>query len=311
MINKYDQEFNDEQEDILMSYLNTDYISMAYTDDCVLSSSSEGSTPSTSPKPNYMDESASSSQIDDFHQPWVSNHESYVVDASHISCLQQNMVTCYPFIIPSSFLSAPDKYIKQEPPSPLSDLPPSPSLSSQSDSEHPKKKRGRKKREVLLANAISPSSVYVPSVKQLPSILPAKPAPVAVSNIHKTEGKEEVSSSPHELALNALKAANFAKRQERLIKNRAAALLSRKRKREHLNALEEERNGLVNENQFLKKKLMDMERINSELQNKLNRHDTSHTHGTLLMIILFSFVMFILPNAQTHVNGLPLLVSPR
>ena len=53
------------------------------------------------------------------------------------------------------------------------------------------------------------------------------------------------------------------KRQERLIKNRAAALLSRKRKREHLDELEQKVEALSAENCELKRKI-------SELEGKLS-----------------------------------------
>lgn len=66
---------------------------------------------------------------------------------------------------------------------------------------------------------------------------------------------EPSHSSPEE----AQKAAAIAKRQERLIKNRAAALLSRKRKREHLNALEEEKQNLSKENEQLKARVAELE----------------------------------------------------
>ncbi|KAG0247502.1 hypothetical protein BG011_001386, partial [Mortierella polycephala] len=50
-----------------------------------------------------------------------------------------------------------------------------------------------------------------------------------------------------------------AKRQERLIKNRAAALLSRKRKREHISLLESHTDLLKNDNQELKERVSELE----------------------------------------------------
>jgi chromosome segregation ATPase len=50
-----------------------------------------------------------------------------------------------------------------------------------------------------------------------------------------------------------------AKRQERLIKNRAAALLSRKRKREHISLLESHTDLLKVDNQDLKERVSELE----------------------------------------------------
>lgn len=50
-----------------------------------------------------------------------------------------------------------------------------------------------------------------------------------------------------------------AKRQERLIKNRAAALLSRKRKREHINLLESHTDLLKTTNQELQERVSELE----------------------------------------------------
>jgi exonuclease I len=59
-----------------------------------------------------------------------------------------------------------------------------------------------------------------------------------------------------------------SKRQERLIKNRAAALLSRKRKREHLQALEQERQWLVKDNEVLKSKTATLEAKVQQLEQE-------------------------------------------
>ncbi|KAJ1918819.1 hypothetical protein H4219_002358 [Mycoemilia scoparia] len=81
------------------------------------------------------------------------------------------------------------------------------------------------------------------------------------------------------------------KRQDRLIKNRAAALLSRKRKREHLESLESTVKVLTEENEELKKKVQELEqqlaqetKENSALKIKLATHDnpvksSSHTES--------------------------------
>ena len=61
-------------------------------------------------------------------------------------------------------------------------------------------------------------------------------------------------------------------KQKRLIQNRISASISRKRKIEKLNKLEQEKQDLINENKsikdeidFVKKKLEDVENINGEL----------------------------------------------
>jgi hypothetical protein len=114
-----------------------------------------------------------------------------------------------------------------------------------------------------------------PPLDQIPSPPPPQPQ-AAVS--------QTPEKSPAELA--------YAKRQERLIKNRAAALLSRKRKREHLTTLEDERQQLVNENQTLHSKVsslearvMSLEQENMELKRRLSpspstavQHKQHHHH---------------------------------
>jgi hypothetical protein len=63
----------------------------------------------------------------------------------------------------------------------------------------------------------------------------------------------------------------YQKRQERLLKNREAAHLSRKRKREQLHMLETHAQELIAENQTLKLKVIELEQLNEKLvkENKL------------------------------------------
>ncbi|KAF8976146.1 hypothetical protein BGZ46_008494 [Entomortierella lignicola] len=88
-----------------------------------------------------------------------------------------------------------------------------------------------------------------------PSIVPALTPSMARSNpvvVKSTLIPEEKPQS--EAAMSAQ-----AKRQERLIKNRAAALLSRKRKREHINLLETHTDILKTTNQELTERVSELE----------------------------------------------------
>ncbi|KAG1043928.1 hypothetical protein G6F25_002041 [Rhizopus arrhizus] len=121
-----------------------------------------------------------------------------------------------------------------------------------------KSKRGRKKRDQQQHSAAC-------TVKQsLVPILPAK------QEIQKEEEQQQQQQQVEK---------EVTKRQERLIKNRAAALLSRKRKREHLNSLEEEKNKLMSENSELRESMNQLARENTELKQKLNNN-----HGIILMV---------------------------
>ncbi|RCH85242.1 hypothetical protein CU098_005294 [Rhizopus stolonifer] len=85
-----------------------------------------------------------------------------------------------------------------------------------------------------------------------------------------------------------------SKRQERLIKNRAAALLSRKRKRDHMNFLEEEKSSLSNENLALKESINLLEKENLVLKGILKSDNKkNYDNGMILMIILYFFALFI------------------
>lgn len=122
----------------------------------------------------------------------------------------------------------------------------------------PKQKRGRKKRNASKDTSAVPLKPPVP-------ILPAIKQEEDEHKIDEQLNREKVVTS-------------LAKRQERLIKNRAAALLSRKRKREHLYSLEQERMKLLDENSDLKEQMNRLERENMQLRQKLK--DNNHSHGS-------------------------------
>ncbi|KAG1462810.1 hypothetical protein G6F56_005434 [Rhizopus delemar] len=142
-----------------------------------------------------------------------------------------------------------------------------------------KKKRGRKKREVQ-------------PVTQ-PSLLAPKPI-VALSPPAENKPEDERDLQQ-------------AKRQERLIKNRAAALLSRKRKREHLDSLEDENKRLSGQVDELEKRVQALEKENFELKQKLGGNTNTRATSLVFMIFFFSFALFTLPsrtlNNQLTVGG--------
>ncbi|CAO3689264.1 unnamed protein product [Rhizopus stolonifer] len=124
-----------------------------------------------------------------------------------------------------------------------------------------KPKRDRKKRD------------NSPCVKPLVPILPAG----QITSEKEDQMKKEAS-----------------KRQERLIRNRAAALLSRKRKRDHMSFLEEEKASLSNENLALKESINLLEKENLVLKEMLkNDNKKNNDNGVILMIILYFFALFI------------------
>ncbi|KAI8334320.1 hypothetical protein BC941DRAFT_472903 [Chlamydoabsidia padenii] len=319
----------EEQDDLILSYLNTDYVSTDMDDELA---------PPCSP---YSTSSASTdaghSSLDTLDQQ--QQQQSLYIQDPFLFHLQttfqeQGLPLPWPALPPfpggndlSCLMNIHPLYI---PPQQQPMTPPRSSSCSSSDSEQSKKKRGgRKKRQVSIAPA---------PIKPLTRILPAANIPtpppkedVQQQDIVKVESSMECDNkSPAEIA--------YAKRQERLIKNRAAALLSRKRKREHLTTLEDERQQLVNENQQLHSKVssleaqvMSLEQENMELKRKLSsssqhKHHHHHHHtslatpkhakttGMVFMIILFSFALFTLPSShssdQLTVGGGTLEKSP-
>ncbi|KAF9570763.1 hypothetical protein EC968_001413 [Mortierella alpina] len=93
-----------------------------------------------------------------------------------------------------------------------------------------------------------------PQVRR-PSIIPALTPSLARSNPVIVKSTLVPDEKPQSEAVMTAQ----AKRQERLIKNRAAALLSRKRKREHINLLESHTDMLKNDNQELRERVSELE----------------------------------------------------
>ncbi|ORX56930.1 hypothetical protein DM01DRAFT_1334491 [Hesseltinella vesiculosa] len=195
--------------------------------------------------------------------------------------------------------------------------PPSRSLSTCSafnDDHQPKKKRNSsiKKRDI----APAPLKPLAPIKSEEPSSPSSSPTiPILITSLDNTLTPDP--SHPPEKSAAELA---YAKRQERLIKNRAAALLSRKRKRDHLTSLEQERQNLIADNDALVSKVaqletrvLSLEQENLELKRKLAlpvkvsptpsslatpKH--AKTTGMVFMIILFSFALFTLPSSHMH-----------
>lgn len=217
---------------------------------------------------------------------------------------------------PSPPVSVHDTFIKQSPPlSPCISLAPAPSTNNNA------------------TGAAGAPGAGAPTLLRRPSIIPALTPSLARSNpviVKSTLIPDEKPQS--EAVLTAQ-----AKRQERLIKNRAAALLSRKRKREHISLLESHTDLLKIDNQDLKERVTELEenvkvlteerdsarkecerlhrqitvlthrpqetRMDMDLERNLRTTDAerglnSKATGVVFMIILFSFALFNLPSGK-------------
>ncbi|KAL1921283.1 uncharacterized protein VTP21DRAFT_10999 [Calcarisporiella thermophila] len=112
------------------------------------------------------------------------------------------------------------------------------------------------RRASLASVAVRPATQILPAVKAEPS------TPAAISSSTSSSSPSLISTSPGTSSNDSQDpalAAAIAKRQERLIKNRAAALLSRKRKREHVTNLEQHNEKLSSENLELKSRIEELE----------------------------------------------------
>ncbi|KAF8929928.1 hypothetical protein BGZ47_000821 [Haplosporangium gracile] len=217
---------------------------------------------------------------------------------------------------PSPPVSVHDAFIKQSPPlSPCISLAPAPSTNNNA------------------TGAAGATGAGVPNLLRRPSIIPALTPSLARSNPVIVKSTLIPDEKPQSEAVMTAQ----AKRQERLIKNRAAALLSRKRKREHISLLESHTDLLKVDNQDLKDRVLELEenvkvlteerdsarqecerlhrqitvlthrphetRMDMDLERNLRTTDTerglnSKATGVVFMIILFSFALFNLPSGK-------------
>ncbi|KAG0086000.1 hypothetical protein BGZ92_008535 [Podila epicladia] len=185
---------------------------------------------------------------------------------------------------------------------------------------------------IMPAQAPSPTPSLAPVRR--PSIVPALTPSLARSNPVIVKSSLIPEEKPQSDAVLTAQ----AKRQERLIKNRAAALLSRKRKREHINLLESHTDLLKMDNQELKERVTELEenvkvlteerdaarkecerlhhqvrvlthrpftdttRMDMDLERNLRNTEerglNSKATGVVFMIILFSFALFNLPSGK-------------
>jgi hypothetical protein len=288
---KPDPEMQEEQEDLIMSYLNADYLS---TDTPLSPPSSTSSSSETTGSPekhcvdDFMLDINSADFLNTVDHPWASTNNNNLFNP----CLPQqhqnqhqiatDLLNVFPFFLPTMGTTPPGQFIP-------------PFNNNQSDPEQPKKKRGRKKREPVVQStlAVQPSLLAPKPLAPRPETsIQIKTEPVIMDQqLHQdkptlagptttTSTTTTAASKPAEQpSLEAQKAAQIQKRQERLIKNRAAALLSRKRKREHLSSLEEEKQVLVMENEklvhkvdTLEHKVDYLEKENSDLKEQLKRY---------------------------------------
>jgi hypothetical protein len=346
--------FQDDQEDLLMSYLNSDYMSTSSAPTCWNTTNNNHVAPPTpSPTPTLVQSPVSTPNIRqnffDIVSP-TSSSWSHLPDSPRgDEYIQQPIIHEFPFLIsnhiqqpilsyngdviyhqptptPHFFSQQQQQQQQQQPASP-------PTSSCSSDGEQPKKRRGRKKRESCASGITTPSPLTpaiiapaAPVVKQLATILPATTTAASANHQQQRQRDEKGSAkitscygnankhtaTPANLvtpalanlkkedqkmdtvaaALDSQKAATIAKRQERLIKNRAAALLSRKRKREHLTALEDQRNGLTNENNALKEKVMQLEKEKLELRNKLDLQQSCDNKSAMIFMVRMASMHF-------------------
>ncbi|KAI8140838.1 hypothetical protein BJV82DRAFT_658869 [Fennellomyces sp. T-0311] len=284
-----------DQEDLFMSYLNTDCMSNASS-----SSSDTSSTPWSSPRKSNSVILTPTGESED--NLWCPNYFAAVAAAARHNvpvssgtlvdpyyAAASSSTSCLP-LPPPELLAAMHQPVMPYIQPYTTTVQHGPDDSQQSQ---PKRKRGRKKRDIsppssntlAIAPAPATSTTTVVNTPSLPTSSSTLSTPDPGDNNSNYNSEDEKA------------AAALAKRQERLIKNRAAALLSRKRKREHVNALEEQ-------NGALKAQVSELESRVQSLTLALNQQKSSATTSVVFMIILFSFAIFSLPR-----TGKPLIRS--
>lgn len=306
----------EEQEDLIMSYLNADYLS---TDTPLSPPSSTSSSSETtgSPEKHSVDDFMLDINTDflgsDQHA-WTTNNTNDLFNP----CLPQqhhpsDLLNAFPFFLPSMDV-ANAQFIQ---PLPVSSSPPN------ITNEQPKKRRGRKKRDTTApAPCVPQPSLLAPKPLAPRPDIQIKQEPVAIdvssSNsssplagpttmINETatisqlepqqqqqqQQQKQITPPPpsQPTSIEAQKQAQIQKRQERLIKNRAAALLSRKRKREHLSLLEEEKQSLLTENETLvhkvgtlESRIHSLEKENKDLKERLEQNHSNNSSNTIIHI---------------------------
>ncbi|KAI8350319.1 hypothetical protein EDC96DRAFT_577790 [Choanephora cucurbitarum] len=339
---KPDPEQQEEQEDLIMSYLNADYLA---TETPLSPPSSDSSLSTGSPEKHSVDDFMLDIQSTDFLAGVMDDQSSYhphlfnpCLPQQHQQQQQQSndLSNGFSFFLPSDHFIAPFPV----PPVPSNTLIPTPMVE-----EQPKKKRGRKKREpvmpitspaqpsLLAPKPLAPRPLLVSednSIKSEPTLLDTPLLAGPTPDLKKEESSEEPAGKKtiDPQTQEAMKQAQIQKRQERLIKNRAAALLSRKRKREHLTSLEEEKQTLLQQKEQLNQKvdlletrISSLESENRDLKEQLKQYQQANTiismdnlpkksvphspkpskatTGVVFMIILFSFALFSLPSSRT------------
>ncbi|KAL1930225.1 hypothetical protein VTP01DRAFT_1379 [Rhizomucor pusillus] len=262
----------EQEEDMFMSYLNTDYISTDTSDE-----SSSLSVDELSPEqqpimtlPTMQEE-----------KPAISGYIPCVAPAAAsffwlpqmLSTLSNSVNTsCIPPLSIQQQYHQPQELTTSSPPPAVAAAT---NIAADNNTASKRRCGGRKRRQEKT------SSTPTPPPPSQPAIAPAV----------RKAGEPALNSE------EAAKAAMLAKRQERLIKNRAAALLSRKRKREHVTALEEQNAQLKKENDALKTKVHELTTRVETLQqkHKASSKTTTTTASVMLMLIFFSIAILSLP----------------
>ncbi|KAI8084170.1 uncharacterized protein B0P05DRAFT_536401 [Gilbertella persicaria] len=316
-----EQHQQEDQEDFIMSYLNADYLA---TETPLSPPSSDSSLSTGSPEKHSVDDFMLDINPTDLFSAVMEDQPAYHPQLFN-PCLPQQHQTAdlgsFPFFLPTAAPTDPS-FIQ-----PFA----VPIVPSSTVEEQPKKKRGRKKREPVnqTVSPLQPSLLapkpLAPRPQQPMEEIKIKSEPVILDPSPLLAGPTTPENIDQQQSQEALKQAQIQKRQERLIKNRAAALLSRKRKREHLTLLEEEKQSLLTQNEQLNQKVesletkvQSLEQENSKLKEQLSQYQQEstiismdspkrspiHHHqpkskaatGVVFMIILFSFALFTLPS---------------